>query len=196
MSTLCVEMFDGFVDVFEHPKDDMSKQVIQLKAIEDESDVMMQEITEYLVRCSSKDIGPTNATRIAGMLRITQEIEECIDCIYRLVKLNERRYKKDKQFTTTQKNTIREFAGSIAQFIAFTDSHLLAKVSSEDMNKAKAMEDTSDTMRKKFNKTAMKRMADGNVKLEMINIDINNHLESIANHALNIVQTSQAMHDV
>jgi phosphate:Na+ symporter len=196
MSTLCVEMFDGFVDVFEHPKDDMSKQVIQLKAIEDESDVMMQEITEYLVRCSSKDIGPTNATRIAGMLRITQEIEECIDCIYRLVKLNERRYKKDKQFTTTQKNTIREFAGSIAQFIAFTDSHLLAKVSSEDMNKAKAMEDTSDTMRKKFNKTAMKRMADGNVKLEMINIDINNHLELIANHALNIVQTSQAMHDV
>ncbi len=58
------------------------------------------------------------------------------------------------------------------------------------------MEDNSDTMCKKFNKSAMKRMSKGDVKLEMISIDINNHFESIADHALNIVQTSQAMHQV
>jgi phosphate:Na+ symporter len=196
MSKLCVEMFNGFIDVFEQPKQDMSAQVSALKKIEDESDIMMQEITEYLVRCSSKDIGAANATKIAGMLRITQELEECIDGIYRLVKLNERRYKKNRQFTQEQQDVIREFAGSVAQFIAFTDEHLLSEISAEDMAKAEAMEDTSDTMRKKFNKSSMSRMASGDVKLEMINIDINNHLESIANHALNIVQASQAMHEV
>ena len=114
MSTLCVEMFNGFIDVFEHPREKMSSQVKALKKIEDESDVMMQEITEYLVRCSSKDIGPANATKIACMLRITQEIEECIDCIYSLVKLNEKRYKKDRQFPQEQQDTIREIAGSIS----------------------------------------------------------------------------------
>jgi phosphate:Na+ symporter len=195
MSQLCVDMFNGFIDVFEHPKDDMSAQVTALKNIEDESDLMMQEITVYLVRCSSKDIGDQHASRIAAMLRVTQEIEECVDCIYRLVKLNERRYKKDRQFSQEQQDTLREYAGSIAQFIDFTDAHLLARISPEDLAKAKAMEDTSDTMRKKFNKSSMKRMADGNVKLEMIYIDINNHFESIANHALNIVQTSQTMHE-
>lgn len=196
MSHLCVDMFNGFIDVFEHPKDDMSAQVTALKKIEDESDLMMQEITVYLVRCSSKDIGDHNASRIASMLRVTQEIEECIDCIYRLVKLNERRYKKNRQFSEEQQDTLREYAGSIAQFIEFTDRHLLASISPEDLGKAKAMEDTSDSMRKKFNKSSMKRMAaDGDVKLEMIYIDINNHFESIANHALNIVQTSQTMHE-
>ena len=195
MSTLCVKMFNGFIDVFEHPKEDMSAQVSALKKIEDESDIMMQEIAEYLVRCSSKDIGEANAAKIAGMLRITQELEECMDCIYRLVKLNERRYKKNRQFSQEQNDTIREFAGIISQFITFTDAQLLSSVASEDMSKAEAMEKTSDTMRKKFNKSAMNRMAQGDVKLEMINIDINNHLESIADHALNIIQASQAMHE-
>ncbi len=195
MSRLCVTMFDGFIDVLENPKKDMSSQVSALKKIEDESDLMLQEITQYLVRCSSKDIGPANANRIANMLRITQEVEECIDCIYRLVKLNERRYKKDRQFTQEQQEAIREFAGSISQFVTFADQSLLAKISSEDMAKAEAMKKMAGTMRKKFNKSAMKRMSTGDVKLEMLNIDINNHFDSVSNHTLHIVQTSMAMHE-
>jgi phosphate:Na+ symporter len=195
MSDLSVHMFTGFIDVLEHPKDDMSKQVVALKAIEDESDLMLQDITEYLVRCSSKDIGTVNATKIACMLRITQELEECIDCIYRLVKLNERRYKKGRHFSEQQADTIREFAGTIQRFIEFSDAHLLNKINGDNISKAESLEDTSITMRKKFNKSAMKRMSTGDVKLEMINIDINNHFELIANHTLNIVQTSQAIHE-
>ncbi|NWK54670.1 Na/Pi cotransporter family protein [Verrucomicrobiaceae bacterium N1E253] len=195
MSNLCVHMFKGFVDVLDHPKDDMSAEVTALKKIEDESDLMMQDITEYLVRCSSRDIGNANAHKIAGMLRITQELEEGIDCIYRLVKLNERRYKKGRTFSKEQTDTIREFAGNTQRFIEFTDKRLLSQISDEDMNRAEAMEDTSDTMRKKFNKNAMNRMASGDVRLEMINIDINNHFESIANHTLNIVQASHSMHE-
>ncbi|MGB2402399.1 MAG: Na/Pi cotransporter family protein [Akkermansiaceae bacterium] len=195
MSRLCVTMFDGFIDVLENPKKDMSAQVSALKKIEDESDIMLQEITQYLVRCSSKDIGPANANRIANMLRITQEVEECVDCIYRLVKLNERRYKKDRQFTQEQQEAIREFAGSISQFVTFADNNLLAKISDDDMAKAEAMKKMAGTMRKKFNKSAMKRMSHGDVKLEMLNIDINNHFDSVSNHALHIVQTTMAMHE-
>ena len=197
MSGLGVKMMNGFINVLEHPQDDMSKQVSELKSIEDEADLMMQEITEYLVRCSSKDIGAQHAARIAGMLRITQEIEECIDSIYRLVKLNERRYKKDRQFTLEQQETVREYASNIARFIEFADAHLLKEITPEKMAKAEAMEDTADIMRKKLNKSAMDRMASsGDVKLEMINIDMNNHFEAIANHALNIVQAEQAIHEV
>lgn len=196
MSELSVTMFRGFIDVLDHPKDDMSVEVSALKKIEDESDLMMQDITEYLVRCSSRDIGHANATKIAGMLRITQELEECMDCIYRLVKLNERRYKKGRNFSQEQVDSLREFAGNTQRFIEFTDSRILNDISEDDLNKAETMEDTSDSMRKKFNKSAMKRMSTGNTKLEMINIDINNHFELIANHALNIVQTSQAINEV
>jgi phosphate:Na+ symporter len=197
LSSLSVKMFKGFVDVLDHPKDDMSKEVSALKKIEDESDLMMQDITEYLVRCSAKDIGAANATKLAGMLRITQELEEGIDSMYRLVKLIERRYKKKRNFSEQQTNAIREFAGTIQNLIEFTNEHLLRPVSSQDMRKAEALAAASSTMRKKFNKSAMKRMADGgSVKLEMVNIDINNHFESISKHAMHVVDDSQMINEV
>ncbi|MGB0991589.1 MAG: Na/Pi cotransporter family protein [Akkermansiaceae bacterium] len=196
MSSKCVHMFRGFVDVFEHPKEDMSEQVSKLKDMEEEADVMMQEITEYLVRCSSKDIGPQSASKIASMMRVTQELEECTDSIYRLVKLNERRYNKNRQFPQEQADAIREFAGNIDQFLSFADLHLLESVNEEEIARAEAMERTANTMRKKLNKGAMKRMADGDVKLEMINIDINNHFEAIADHALNVVEAGQGVQDI
>lgn len=194
MSKHGVDMINGFIDVLDHPAEDMSKQVSALKKIEDESDMMMQEITEYLVRCSSNDVGPQTAARIAGMLRIVQELEECIDCIYRLVKLNERRYNKDRQFTPEQQDTIREYAANTARFIEFAHAHLLGEVSADELSKAEAMERTANAMRKKLNKSAMQRMAaGGKVKLEMINIDMNNHFEAISNHALHVVQANRAM---
>ena len=197
LSGLSVTMFKGFIDVLDHPKDDMSKEVSALKKIEDESDLMMHDITEYLVRCSAKDIGAASATKIAGMLRVTQELEECIDGIYRLVKLNERRYKKGRDFSSEQTDSIREFAGTVEKLIEFTDTHLLNPINTESMNKAESMVRTTTSMRKKFNKSAMKRMGDGGfVKLEMVNIDINNHFESIAHHTMHVIQDSQMISDL
>jgi hypothetical protein len=38
----------------------------------------------------------------------------------------------------------------------------------------------------------MQRMTQADVRVEMLFIDINNHLEAIANHALNILEESSA----
>ena len=195
MSTQCVKMFDGFIDVFEHPAEEMSAQVKALKEIEDDTDIMMQEITEYLVRCSSKDIGTQNATRIAGMLRITQELEECVDCIYRLVKLNERRYKKGRTIAADQVEELREYAGNTSRFINFADKHLLQPITPELESEAREMLANAKTMRKTFNKTAMNRMTGGDVQLEMLNIDLNNHFQAASNHVMHVVQASQGIHD-
>ena len=192
MSKQCVKMFDGFINVFEHPKDDMSEQVKALKQIEDDTDIMMQEITEYLVRCSSKDIGTHHAGRIAGMLRITQELEECVDCIYRLVKLIERRYKKGLAIPPDQVAELREHAQNTANFIQFADAQLLQPISAELEKQATEMSNNAKMMRKKFNKTTMQRMAGGDVKVEMLNIDLNNHFQAISNH---VIQASQGIHD-
>jgi phosphate uptake regulator len=48
-------------------------------------------------------------------------------------------------------------------------------------------------MRKTYNKQAMQRMASGDIRVEMLYTDINNHLEAIANHAVNIIQESSAI---
>ena len=54
-----------------------------------------------------------------------------------------------------------------------------------------ALEDSIDALRKSYNKAATSRMQQGGeIKREMLNIDLNNQLEKIGNHALNIIETA------
>lgn len=193
MSNNCDKMFKGFVDVFEHPKEDMSQAVTALKQMEEDADQMMHEITEYLVMCSSREVGDAQASNIASMIRIVAELEECTDRIYRLVKLVERKYNKNREFSEEQIGRVKEMADVVGQSISVSDNYLLRPITADVLGSAHTLEEQSDTMRKRFNKEAMRRMAGGDIRVEMIYTDINNHLEAIANHALNVIQESSAI---
>lgn len=191
LSRHCSKMFEGYIEVFDHPERDMSEKVNQLKAMEDEADLMMHDITEYLVRCTSKEVSPHLSERITGLLRITSELEECSDAIYRLIKIAERKYNKGRQFSSEQSGSIRELADITAQFLKFSEELVLGQINSEDTTKAEEFHTNIKSLTKSFNKAAMKRMADdGNVKIEMLNIDTNNQINVIANHLMHVVQTS------
>lgn len=190
LSTHCTKMFTGYVDVFEHPERDMSEQVNKLKAMEDEADLMMHDITEYLVRCTSKEVSPHLSERITGLLRMTAELEECSDAIYRLIKIAERKYNKGRKFSDEQLGSIRELAALISEFLTFSEDLILGQVSPAETQKAEDIREKIKSLTKSSNKAAMGRMAEGNVKLEMLNIDTNNQLNVIANHLMHVVQTS------
>ena len=66
--------------------------------MEDDCDNMLNDITSYLIQCSTHEIGRDNATRIASMLRVVSEFEEATDRIYRLVKVVQRKYEKGIRF--------------------------------------------------------------------------------------------------
>ncbi len=99
LAELTKEMFEGFVDVFNRPDEDLSDRVQQLRSMEDEADEMTEEITEYLVQCSAGEIGHQNATEVSQMIRIVAELETITDMIYRLVKFARRRYRKEHELT-------------------------------------------------------------------------------------------------
>ncbi|MEO1857312.1 MAG: Na/Pi cotransporter family protein [Rubritalea sp.] len=190
LSNHCTKMFAGYTEVFEHPERDMSKQVVHLKAMEDEADLMMHDITEYLVRCTSKEVSPHLSERITGLLRMTAELEECSDAIYRLIKIAERRYNKGRQFSEEQLSTIRELTALISDFLSFCENRILGQISPAETQQAEDIREQIKSLTKSSNKAAMKRMAEGNVKVEMLNIDTNNQLNVIANHLMHVVQTS------
>ena len=185
-------MFDGYVDVFDHPEQDMSSLVSKLKRMEDEADVMMHDITNYLVRCSSHEISTEHAEKITGMLRITAELEECSDAIYRLVKLAERKYTAGRQFSSEQTANVKLFTAHIGEFLKFTADNILTP---SDETTVATFDAKAAEMRNAFNKAAMKRMKDGKVKLEMININTNNELRGIANQLTHINKTSTEIAD-
>jgi phosphate:Na+ symporter len=196
MSNNCDAMFKGAIDVFDHPTEDMSKEVSALKDMEEEADQMMHDITEYLVQCSTHDISPAHARNIASMIRIVAELEECTDRIFRLVKLVQRKYNKKREFSEEQSQRVQEMARVVGQSISAADNFMLHPVPADVLGSVHQLEEQSDVMRKSFNKESIRRMADGDIRTEMLYTDINNHLEAIANHALNIIQESSSIsHD-
>lgn len=194
LAKLTKEMFDGFVKVFEHPKDDLSAEVARLKHMEDESDILTHDITEYLVRCSAAEIGAQNASSVASMLRMVSELEEVGDCVYRLILFTQRKYKKQREFTAETAQEVRRFAGRVSAFIDLYVEKMFTEVNDDDLEAAQKLEDEIDKLRKALNKGAMERMKeDMAIKTEMIGVDINNHLEKIGNHALNVMHSAYYM---
>jgi phosphate:Na+ symporter len=194
MASLVEEMFTGFVQVFDSPNTDMSETVTRLKSLEDQSDVLMADITEYLVRCSSAELSDRNASSVSSMMRNVAELEEAADCVYRLIKLTERRYRKSHTLPEEVLEGLRSLSSTVGNFVSFTRSNLRAPISLTAINEAKQFERQSDEMRDALNKAALRRMQDGgDIKSEMLHIDINNNLEKLADHCLHVVQNAAAV---
>jgi phosphate:Na+ symporter len=195
LARLTQDMFNGFVDVFNRPNEDLSEKVQELKAMEDEADDSTEEITEYLVRCSAAEIGQQNAAQVSQMIRIVSELETITDAIYHLVKYAQRRYRKEHEFSPEGMEGIRKYAGLVEKFIGFYNQQMFQPINEEVMKEAHALEDNINARRRKLNRSSMKRMSQkhADLKTEILNMEINNHLEKIGNFALNVMQELYVM---
>ena len=189
MAELTREMFRGFNEVYENPDKDLSVRVKELKAMEERSDQLAFDITQYLIYCTSSELSRERLNEVTVMLRVISELEEICDCTYNLVRLAERKYNKQRVLPEGTQEAIRNFSGPVDQFIGFYIESLSKKVSMADIETAQQLEDTIDASRKKLRKEAVRRMSDqANIKSEMLYIDILNNIESIGDHSLNILK--------
>ncbi|MDF1739394.1 MAG: Na/Pi cotransporter family protein [Verrucomicrobiales bacterium] len=186
------EMFNGYLNILQNSETDLGAEVNRLKKLEDDADVMTHDITEYLVKTSAAELSGENARSVSRMLRIVSELEEVSDAIYRLVQITQKKYSKNRSFNDEGFASIMEFSGKIVELIDLYMDTLANGASEEKLRLAEEIENTTDKMRKQFNKRAMRRMSaePDSVKVEMIAIDMNNQFELIANYGLNVVQTA------
>ena len=186
------EMFDGYLEVFRNPETNLGDRVKHLKRLEDEADVLTHDITEYLVKTSAAEISPENARAVTRMLRIVSELEEVSDAIYRLIQITQRKYNKGRAFGPEATESVLAFAAEVGALISLYLDVLESGATEERLREAEGLEQATDKLRKQGNKQAMARMAteEGDVKTEMITIDMNNQFELIANYGLNVVQTA------
>jgi len=191
MASHCNVMYKGYVEALNSPEKDLSSEISRLKHMEEEADLMMQDITEYLVKCVARDMTPGHAGNVAAMIRIVAELEESTDCIYRLVKLTERRYNKGHKFTAHHNKQITQLTDIVGQALGAGENYLLNDVPAEVLTSVKSLDSQSRSLRKSFNKEAMKRMSEGDIRVEMLYSDMNNQLRSLGNHAYGILEASQ-----
>ena len=189
MAELTQTMFRGFNEVFEHPETDMTESVRELKELEERSDRMAFEITQYLIFCASSELSRTRFNEVTVLLRVVAELEQIGDCAYQLVRLAKRKYRKNRVMPAATQDAIREFCGPVDQFISFYIDNLDASVEVADMETALQLENTIKSSRKKLRKEAVRRMRDpANIKSEMLYIEILNQIERIGDHSLNILE--------
>ncbi|MFO8026088.1 MAG: Na/Pi cotransporter family protein [Opitutales bacterium] len=189
MAELTRAMFGGFNEVYENPDVDMGPRVKELKAMEERSDRLAFDITQYLIYCTSSKLSRERLNEVTVMLRVISELEEICDCALNLVKLAERKYRKKRVLPAETQEAIRNFSGPVDQFMGFYIQCLTKKVTHSEIEIAMQLENTIDASRKKLRKEAVRRMSDPtNIKSEMLYIDILNNIESIGDHSLNILK--------
>lgn len=192
MASHCNEMYKGYVIALKNPERDISSEISRLKKMEEEADLMAQDITEYLVRCVARDMTPGHAANVTAMIQIVAELEESADCIYRLIKLTERRYNKGHRFEDHHSNQIAQLTDIVGQALGAVENYLLRKVPAEVMSSVRSIDNQTQTLRKGFNKDAFKRMSEGDIRVEMLYVDMNNQLRSLGDHASGILEASQS----
>ena len=181
-------MFEGFVEIFEHPEEDKGKLIKELIALEDKCDELAFDITQTLIQCTTESLAGDRALRVTSLLRVTAELEDIGDCCHRLVQLAHRKYRKQRILPVETKREIKVFSEQIIDFMELYQTHLKDKSVLPEMAVAEGIEDRIDASRKMLRKSAVKRMKETvNVKAEMIYVDILNEMERIGNDALNIV---------
>jgi len=189
MAALTETMFRGFIELFENPDKDLGGRVKELKELEEQSDKMAFELTNYLLRCSTGNISEKSLTEVSALLRAIAEFEDICDCCYRLVISARRDYRKNYSIPAEARLEISSMTTAVVQFMEFYQSVLNRTITTEDMEIAYQLEDRIDQSRKKLRKTSIRRMQDGTqVKGEVLYIDVLNNIEKIGNHSLNILQ--------
>jgi phosphate:Na+ symporter len=189
MAELTRTMFRGFTEVYENPERDMTESMRKLKQMEERSDKMAFEITEYLIYCTSSQLSQERLNDVTILLRVVAEMEQIGDCTYELVRLAKIKYRKNRVMPKATQDAIREFCGPVDQFISFYIENLESSVNPAEMEIALQLEGTINTSRKKLRKEAVRRMKDpANIKSEMLYIEILNQIERVGDHSLNILQ--------
>ena len=194
MAKVTREMISIFTEIFSNPEKKMGGYVVKAKELENLTDKMQEEISDYLVECFKEDLSQRNINDITAMMRIAHELENIGDASYKLVFITRKKYEKKIKFTDEAMNEIKDFTVLVASFVDFCINHLGNNFSKEDLKQAYNLEEDVNQFRNRLNKNVRHRLKQGAyVRGELFYLDISKYLEHIGDHSLNIAQALKEM---
>ena len=188
---------DGVTDMMNRFEDsvltaapgDLPGQLETLRAMEEDSDTMLHELTEYLVRCSTQELSPAGASEVGRILRVTTHLEEIADCLYRAAVLVQRRHRGEQPLAEEMTSRLKEMTVHIRGFLTETSRSVLSSGSDEALIRGKAMERKGAEMRRGINELSLQHMqGGGDRQRELANMGVARELEKIGNYTLNIIE--------
>ncbi|QEN09913.1 Na/Pi cotransporter family protein [Oceanispirochaeta crateris] len=189
MTKVVEDMFIIYTEVLKHPKKKMGAQVKEIKALEDFSDQMQEEITKFLISCSGDSLNQNGRNNVSSMMRIVNELESIGDSCYNLILLSERRFKKDIPLHDKAVEELLPIITLVQKFLFFIKSRINEHMDKETLKEAYVMENKMESIQKNLKKEVRKNLKSGaDIKGELLYLDIVRHLEQIGDYCLNIAQ--------
>ena len=192
MMNLTKNMFSTYASIFASTeKAEVEKAIETLKRKEEYADEMQEQLIDFLVRMQADSKTPTHVQEINSMIRTIDEIESVTDSIYNLAKISEMRIERDLEFSDDEANAIRGYIEMTSSFMSSVRKNIEAgsiDTLIDASTRERKMNDAHRSLSAMLHKAIQK--GDGNVRTELMLLEVIRNLEHIGDYLMNIAESS------
>jgi len=195
LAEMSQDMFVGFVNVFQHPEQDLSNEVNRLRDLEKDCDKLSYALTQFFVHCSAHEISDKSTKLVVKNMLIVAELEDLSDCCYRLLTMAKKRYRKQTNYSMMSVPAFVEFCVEVQSFLALTKTMLEKQyISKEDLADARKIREKLNFVRKMIRREAVANMetTGSATRGGVLFIEILGQCEKVGAHAMNVLQALES----
>ena len=172
------------------PVKSIEGSVAELRNMEKDSDAMLREVSQYLVRCSTKELTEKSAATVGRLLRETSALEELADCLLRVGLLIEQQRRSGRPIPAGHAVGIETLTLNTAEILRIGLDHALRIPEEGVLSEARILMETLQQQRRELQESTLERLksaSDWPQEVAMTNIA--NELERIGITAMHLVES-------
>jgi phosphate:Na+ symporter len=168
-------------------KKDTETLCTELLQKEEYIDEMREILSNFLIECSRAKLNLHSESRIAYLMQVIVALESMSDECYSISRLLEKSVGKNNIYKDKDMDDLIPYVGQVEEFLELLETQLGRSPTPEQRVHAAKLEAQIDKNRKKLNKLGRKRIeAGGNVKAELLFIDLVRRIERLGDYCFEI----------
>jgi phosphate:Na+ symporter len=175
-------------------EDEISALAEKLREDETLADEMREELTAFLIECTSRHLNRQSEQKVTLLLRIVGGLEDMTDDCYSAGLILERSVRKKQLFKHKELNALTPYVALVEEFFGFLQKHFGGPLTAAENAWASELENRIDKSRNRLRKMGRKRIEAGeDVKTELLFIDLVRRVENLGDYCYGITQSLAQM---
>lgn len=194
MATIVHDMSLWVLNAMQEDADAIRRTKAKMYEFEALTDQINEKIGAFLTACMVSNLSEDQACRIRAKYRIAHELENIGDDCKNITKWLVRRINKGTTFHASGIEQLSEYSGHVLDFLRYNADYLTSDVRDFSLASAREMEKNLNRQRNQLRKLVRQHLIEGgDVRGEMIFMDIVRHLEQIGDSCFNISEEIMAL---
>jgi phosphate:Na+ symporter len=167
-------------------KENVTSLCAELLQKEEYIDEMRETLSNFLIEVPFAKLNTNSETYISYLMQVITALESMSDECYSISRLLEKSINKNNTFKNREMDELIPYVGLVEEFLELLKTAGY-NPTEEQKSRAAELEDSIDKNRKKLQKLGLKRIkAGGNVKTELLFIDLVRRIEKLGDYCFEI----------